>query len=298
MSFDLFLIALFPALVYPLTIMAYFRMLDQKRDEVWRLAQGKTLTRFLKAYRMTDTDKFFRRYYDWKTYLLPVVLNMVIVTVGAIAILIDINVLRDRTASVLNTLDQMRTPVLAGLLGAYIWGIYEMFRRFSTIDLTPVRLYTIWVRFLVAGGLGGILSMTLVTPFDLIVAFGLGVLRVETLAETMTQIVSGKLSLRQKQEPVLSDLRFLQGMTETVVTRLAEEDIESAQHLVLANPFELLMRTSLPWQVILDFIDQAFLYLYVGEKITELRQIGVRCGMELAGIKDYLLVVRSISFLT
>ena len=48
------------------------------------------------------------------------------------------------------------------------------------------------------------------------------------------------------------------------------------------------MKTNFGWTALLDFIDQSILYSYVGDKIKEIRETGLRCAMELSEIQDML----------
>jgi hypothetical protein len=85
-----------------------------------------------------------------------------------------------------------------------------------------------------------------------------------------------------------SSLHLLQGGTPEVISRLREEGISSCQQLSLADPVELFVKTNLQWHVILDLIDQALLYTYVGQKIEKLRELGVRSAMEIAALYEML----------
>jgi hypothetical protein len=85
-----------------------------------------------------------------------------------------------------------------------------------------------------------------------------------------------------------SMLHKLQGMTRVVIDRLEDENIDSTQKLALADPIRLLLRTNLEWKDIIDYIDQAFLFNYIGDKINDLRPLGIRCTLELIDLWESL----------
>ena len=71
-----------------------------------------------------------------------------------------------------------------------------------------------------------------------------------------------------------------------MIDRLNEAGISNVQQLAFTDPLRLLVRTNLDWKVILDLVDQAFLALYVGAKIVELRSLGIRGAVELSGARE------------
>src|SRR5580658_5808745 len=80
------------SVLYPLVIVAYQRRLSYKRLEIDRILEnGSTFKAYAKAFGEIDpkevVDKLFELYYAWRTYVLPVALNM-IVSAGACAIVL------------------------------------------------------------------------------------------------------------------------------------------------------------------------------------------------------------------
>jgi hypothetical protein len=83
-----------------------------------------------------------------------------------------------------------------------------------------------------------------------------------------------------------SDLYLVQGLTTSARDRLIAEDIDSVQRLAFADPIRLLFRTNIEWNVLLDAVDQALLIDYAGEKITKVRDIGIRGAIEMAELTE------------
>jgi hypothetical protein len=196
------------------------------------------------------------------------------------------NILPDNVHKLLGNLP---ATSLAGFTGAYIWGHYDILRRYYLIDLSPNSLYYMWLRLLVSGALAYFIGSMFKTGIDYLIAFGIGSFPVEVLLTFVRTQVRERLKL--SGDKIVSEkptLHLLQGMTTEIIERLHEENIYSVQHLALANPIRLLMKTSYEWTVILDFLDQAFLCCYVEDKISEVRKTGIRGAIELMSIEEDL----------
>ena len=178
---------------------------------------------------------------------------------------------------------------IAGFAGSYLWSHYDLLRRFATFDLSPSSLYLIWLR-LIAGVLAGpALSAALADPLRTPVAFAVGAFPLAWIQSAFRGLARKRLEgLIEDQPAEQATLQLLQGATGPIVERLAEEGITSTQHLALADPLRLFLRTNLELTVILDLIDQAGLHLYVGAKLSALRAVGIRSAIEFAEIYDYL----------
>ncbi len=184
-----------------------------------------------------------------------------------------------------------RVPLetIAGLAGALIWGIYDVLRRFESVELSPVALHQVWLRMLVASVLAPILSKPFADPLKATVAFAVGAFPVKELLELVKGQARDRLkfsgSLQPAEQPTL---HRLQGLSESMIERLLAEGFESAEHLATADPIKLLMRTNIEWKTILDLIDQAILLDYFPDNAELLRPCGIRGAIELATIQEDL----------
>ena len=286
MPLALFLLSLLPSLTYPLICLSFAYSLNQKRSEVNRLVQNKASQPYFQAY--GQPDRLIWRYYNWKKYFIPVLLNMTVVFCAALAFQLRQQVFAVDPSPALALLSKLPPTSLAGFMGAYIWGHYDLLRRHAQIDLPPAPLYQQWLRLLIGLAFGYVAGATLQHPLDILVAFGIGAFPLDSIRNYLESEVSKRIGLNQaarSAEP--PTLYRLQGMTDDIVDRLEEEGITSAEHMALANPIRLLLKTNLEWTLILDLIDQAILYLYVGDKIADLRTIAIRGALEMSQIRWY-----------
>lgn len=282
------LFLLTPSLTYPLICLTYLYLLRQKREGIKRLMGGEELKLYFKAYGEINEEKLFESFFITRAYIFPIFLNMITVFIVTMAFMLDQKIISPVFFLVDLWQPSLPLTTIAGVAGAYLWSHYDMIRRFSIIDLSPILFYQSWLRLLVCGILGYLIGLSLISPIDLIVAFGIGAFPNDAILSFIRSKTREHLNF--SMETTASEtpnLHFLQGTTANVIERLNEENIFSAQQLALANPIRLLMRTSLEWTVILDLIDQAFLYIYVGDKISSVREAGIRCALDLCGIKRY-----------
>lgn len=291
MFLGLFLLALVPALTYPLITLSCFMILNQRTAELERLVRGTTLQKHMKPYGGMDAEdglaELFRHYHKPNAYILPVLLNMSVAFAVALAVLVGQGALPITPPALLAYAGGITGPALAGFVGAYLWGHFDLIRRVAASDLSPTPFYYLWLRLLVGGVGGYVMGLTVQPPADVLLALGIGAFPLESIRAYAEGQVRQRLQL-QGAAPRTSDLNQLQGATPEVIERLAEEGIRSAQHLALANPMRFLLKTNFDWTTILDMMDQAMLFVYVGERIAQLRPIAVRSAIEVVEIGEML----------
>ena len=66
--------------------------------------------------------------------------------------------------------------------------------------------------------------------------------------------------------------------------KLVSLGITTVQALATADPLLLFFRTTFPIRTVVDMIDKAILYLYIGDKVKELRTHGINGVIELVGL--------------
>ena len=283
MSPQQFLLMIIPSVTYPLICLFYVLVLKEKREEVDRLFQGETLEQYKKAYGVKD---IFSQYYNWKLYILPLLLIMTAVIIVGYILQVKYEILILNESHIFYPLKNTPDTIIVGFAGAFIWTHYEMLNRYYLIDLSPIRLYYFWLRFLVSAIVAYLVGLSLQHPMDLIIAFAVGLFPVRTIMGFFRGQAQDKLKITDEitdfEKP---NLFLLQGMTKNMIEQFNEENIYSIQQLALSNPIRLLMRTNIEWTIILDVIDQAILFNYVEGKMVELRKLGIRCAMEFSMLK-------------
>jgi hypothetical protein len=293
-------IAFIPALLYLFLFLSYVQVIKDKINTITGLlTRPEALQHYVNTYGTEDGDikqiayRILRRNnYAILSYVEALVFTCFVTTLASAVAIARAGLpisLPNGLIGFLRTSSAI-PAVLSGCAGAFIWGLYELLRRFQIGDLTPSAIYFAGIRLIVLAGVGATLSTVLKMEFRELtwaVAFGLGVMPLPTIAEVAAEPVRRALKLPTPTPAVLdASIPSLQGLTPEMIERLNEARIYNIQQLAFIDPLRLLVRTNLDWKVILDLVDQAFLALYVGVKITELRSIGIRGAVELRAAKD------------
>jgi hypothetical protein len=165
-------------------------------------------------------------------------------------------------------------PLAAGFLGAYLFDIQMLTRRFFQSDLKPSAYASAVLRVVVVVII--VLAMHQLPLFadgnnaqeEAVVAFVVGLfplVGLQALNRLVAVILRRPVPTLQSKYP-LSDL---EGLTVWYEARLLEEGIEDMQNLVSANMVEVLLHTRVPVGRLVDWHDQALLYLHLRPRRDE-----------------------------
>ncbi|MDX8405378.1 MAG: hypothetical protein R8K50_04425 [Mariprofundus sp.] len=192
-------------------------------------------------------------------------------------------------ATVINKLFGMLIIGLA-FMGSYIWSIQSLFRRLSTVDLTPAAYYAVGIRiifsvfvglliyYLFAGG-----DITSVANknnlYDSPSGLALYAFFAGMFPQRALQYIQDKIQFSNTNDHLMADplpLQMIEGIDLFERTRFVEVGIDNAQNLAKSNFIELIIKTPFNPREIIDWIGQARLYLYFKDDIIHLRKAGVR----------------------
>jgi hypothetical protein len=234
----------------------------------------------------------------------PVLLATAVLTVGWVTVLqpeIYGAVLGQRTVTLLGVPELPAEPLRAGFLGAYVFVLQSLVRRYYQQDLKSRAYVGAVLRIVVVAALVVALhplwqqlpNQELVTGIELAFAFLLGFfpeLGVRLLVQRVGTALRRSIETGESQYP----LRELDGCNLYAQARLLEEGVEDMENLTSANIVDLLLDTRTPVGRLVDWMDQAFLYLRVtggtGEDGRDdralLRQYGVRTATDLCDLVE------------
>lgn len=185
-----------------------------------------------------------------------------------------------------------RLIVGMAFLGAYVWSIQDIFRRYSRNDLRPSVYYRLSVRMILAsitalvffhayealsGGnqnSGGITAQ--IWPA---IAFFIGMFPRRALNWLMRRIPI----FASAHDPSVPEahLEMIEGITIHDIIRLEELGIDNAYDLASADFVPLFLRTSYGSRQLVDWILQAKLCIHFSSSIKELRENGIRTALDL-----------------
>jgi len=191
-----------------------------------------------------------------------------------------------------------------GWLGAYIYSLHLIYRRFLAYDLTPsVYVFTL-NRFLLAMTVGAIVGLGVGTfstaagvPFDVnmatvcIVTFFVGFFP----DQGITWIAAMAKKALKLQGGIAKETRLseIEGLSIWHQGRLMQEGIENVQNLAMADVPALVVGTPFTVHQIVDWVDQAILLVYASQEeqfeepeksraqFETLEKVGLRCATDV-----------------
>jgi hypothetical protein len=194
-----------------------------------------------------------------------------------------------------------------GFIGAYWFILQDLTRRYFRQDLKTAAYVSASVRLVVVTiTVATVALLPLGSPAHLnVLAFFIGVfpqIGVQVLKSALGNVIRGVPNLSARFP--LSDL---DGLTVWDQARLLEEGIEDMHALATANLVDLLLGTRVPVNTLVDWVDQALLYLCVPkpkkpddpQPRDELRIFGIRTATDLIrvwnsdgpGVRKYISLV-------
>jgi hypothetical protein len=278
------------------------RIVDAKREDIeGLLMRPGVYEAYARAFglglrlRITYPEKeeqikrLFARYYRLSIFLAPLIIVAGITWVATLAALSHVAELYPLPQEMTNLLKKVPVTCLDGFAGGYVWALFQVVLRYRNRDFTPSFAQSLWIGLVTSsltagfvGALGGFWASPLL---DYAIGFLPSLEIVNWLQSYARRGLGAKIEELPSEAPTLN---HLEGVTQNIAVRLAEEGIDSAHQLAYADPFLLLLRTNLPWVIILDLIDQALLFNYLEVRMRLLGPAGIRGAVEFARVFDDL----------
>ena len=172
-----------------------------------------------------------------------------------------------------------------GFVGAYLACILTIFDGFRRYDLDPGLYYSVTYRVMFSSFAAWVASLMFNTGFQPIVALGIGLFPLEKTWTFITERAASVLGTGQNEKEVGIELANIQGLEHSSNRqKLIDVGITTVQALATADPLLLFFLTTFPLRSVIDMIDKAILYLYLGDKTKVLRTHGVNGVIELVAL--------------
>lgn len=185
------------------------------------------------------------------------------------------------------------TTLAYGFLGAYVFAIGSLVRQYVTDDLQQRYYASVVYRYLAVFVLAGLI--TFIFPGNmsggiLALAFTIGFfpsMGIRIAIRMATNLINS-ISLEKVDGFEDKDrLHLLQGPNAYHEDRLLLEGIENIQNLACADIVDLMLKTRFPVEQLVDWIDQALLYLHTGPTyLPTLRLKGIRTATDFIDLVD------------
>jgi tetratricopeptide (TPR) repeat protein len=273
--------------IYPVSYLAYW---SGNRERKGRLEQDFLLLGLVTREDVYKVESLYRTVYSATQFIAYICL---IVTVSS---LILTGYLRRDALGQGVIKPETMALVFYSHLGAYVFAVQELIRRYNTSDLQPPVYSSILVRMLVGGLVtfvgasvillgGGQLvggasdGQTDPQAWAAVLAFVIGIFPTRGL-QWFEQQANRVLNSPTDQSSARPLTRII-GISTWHEARLTEMGIDDAQNLATADIRRLLLTTQFDTQEIVHWIDQAILYVKAGDKIDRLREAKITTFHEL-----------------
>ena len=158
------------------------------------------------------------------------------------------------------------TALTFGFMGAYVFFLQMLMRRYFQTDLRAGAYISGYVRTVVALLVVTVLYAAMPDPtsqrFAVVVAFGVGWFPTAGL-QWLLRVASRRLRAEVPSLVPAYPLNRLDGLNIWYEARLVEEGIEDLQNLVTANLVDVILHTRVPVARLVDWIDQALLLIHL-----------------------------------
>jgi hypothetical protein len=183
-------------------------------------------------------------------------------------------------------------PVLDGataaIAGAYAFVTWDFVGRVKRRNLVPVDILRGALRIAIAVPVGLAFSASMkeeVAPF---IAFAVGVFPLNTLQTILRRVADDKLKLGLVADVMEDQIPALNGVDRWIADRIEDADMTTIPQLAWCDPIDLSMRSSLPLEYVIDIVGQALAWVYLADKLKQLRPFGLRSAFEMKVLMDDL----------
>lgn len=214
----------------------------------------------------------------------PVLVCAFVVTIGWLAAFKPVGEIT--SASVQNPLFPERSVLTFGFLGAYFFGLQLIARRYARGDLKPKAYGYITIRILTVAVLSWVLEVFSATSsVTLLTAFLIGILP-EELFTLIKENFRGRTIALIVPESEKHPLTKLEGIDLYDRARLEQEGIVNVESFAHHDLIHLVLETRIPVPQLVDWMDQAILYLHIIEEPTSgEEQVSARLLLRSYGIR-------------
>ena len=232
-----------------------------------------------------EFERLYSRWYGRRYFIAPAVL---LALTGAVVVALAVLNALDERGFLTNPLFDIPWPATAALAGAFMWSVNELVSRARRLDCSPSDVWWINLRLTIAIPMGYAFAAVVTAGLAPFIAFALGAFPLATLNSMLRKIAAKSLKIDTVSEASSDSILRLQGINQTVVERLFNEDISTVPQLAYCDPIHLTMRSNLQFIFVSDCMNQALAWMYFGEAMDTIRPLGMRGAVEILHLVERL----------
>lgn len=239
-------------------------------------------------------DDVYQHRYQSKNYLLPLTFLSVVLFSGFMLMFSTVYPLLK-----LIELDEfillVPNEIFYGFIGGSMFALFSVVNRYRSADIPPGLVMQLGYHIILSSV--GAYFIVEVSPeiTDAIVAFSIGfipyadlAIYIRYFAQRKFDISTEKTLTDEEKKRLDSDrLTNFRGMSPVEAERLKEERIFTVHNLAMSNPINLYISTSFNMSQIVEWINRAYLRMFVSMTVTDkLSPMGIQGAITMASIYD------------
>ncbi len=170
--------------------------------------------------------------------------------------------------------------VSASIAGAYTFVAWDFFARMQKRNLVVADVLRGALRLAMAIPIG--MTFAILSPsVGVFLAFGVGVFPLQTIMTILRRQVNDRLKLETTEGATPDNIALIAGIDRSIAERIEDADITTIPQLAWCDPIQLVMRTNLGFDYVVDIVGQALAWVYLGDKLAVLRPFGLRSAYEI-----------------
>jgi hypothetical protein len=231
----------------------------------------------------------FWHFHSWWRYFVPlvivVVLSGLMLSLSGLWIIEKLSTPADAPPSASTLIGRIPVPFIMALWGAFVWSLYEIWTRRKSGDLTPVEVVDVELRLVVAIPIGYAFSLLAIEPVPSLAAFAASAFPLRDVRQLIRKHALQKWSVNDQVSSTRASKGYLgevlSGIGNDTIVRLEELNIETYFDLAYADPIRLMVKTGVPIQLVLAWIDQALLAVYAAPHKAQFELLGMPCALDV-----------------
>ncbi|MGE8126052.1 hypothetical protein ACQKQD_03655 [Methylobacterium sp. NPDC080182] len=279
-------IAAYPLLIY------FIHGWKRKADDILSAINSDAAQAYFEVFqkKKVDTgnakqlfDEFYNNWYGRKYLVFPSAIFIFVASINAYVIGSTGEAMLHKYNGILLENPYLNVPLTAcaAAAGSYAFVSWDIILRVARRNLSASDILGNTIRLSIAIPIGyafGSLVKDEVGPF---ISFAVGAFPLQSVQTALQRLSNKQLGLEAVSDMASEKVTRLSGVDQTTAERIGDADINTIAQLAYCDPIQLTMRTHLPFAYISDIVGQALVWIYMGDKLDNLRLIGLRGAVEI-----------------